>query len=157
MGLETLALVGSIAGAGAAVVGTVSANRNAKKQVAAQQQQQEVSARHERMQAIRQAQIQRAAAAMTSVGAGSSDSSGASGGIGSIGSQLGTNMGYASQMTGLSRMISSFGQRAQTAQGIAGLGMSAFNALGGFGNMFGGNQAVGPQGSPYPTTPYESR
>lgn len=156
MGLETLALVGAVAGGASAVVGTIQQNRYAKRSANAQREQQQTSARHERMQAIRQAQLQRAAATMTSIGSGSNDSSGAAGGIGSISSQLGTNMGYASQMTNLSGVIGQSATRQSMWGGVAGIGSSLFKMSGGFGAMGFGPQAnVGPQGNYYPRTGLE--
>lgn len=120
-------------GAAAAVVGTVQQGRQAKKAQKAQERQQEVASRRERMQAIRAAQMQRASAMMSAIGAGSSDSSGAAGGIGSISSQLGTELSFGNQMTGLSKEISGASGKASMWGGIAGLGMTAFNSAGGFG------------------------
>ena len=51
-------------------------------------------------------------------------------------SQLGSSMGFAGQMSGLSDRISMQGQRAATAGAIAGLGSSVFSAAGGFGAIF---------------------
>lgn len=115
----------------AAVAGTVMSYNQQKKAGELAQQQQEVNYRRERMQAIRQAQIQRAQAIMSSVGAGSSESSGAAGGIGSISSQLGTQMGFGSQMSELTQGINQANQSASMWGGVANLGMTGFNMFGG--------------------------
>lgn len=115
----------------AAVAGTVMSYNQQKKAGRLAEQQQEVADRRDRMQAIRQAQIQRAQAIMSSVGAGSSESSGAAGGIGSISSQLGTQMGFGSQMSALTQGINQANQSASMWGGVAKLGMTGFNTFGG--------------------------
>lgn len=117
--------------AGAAVVGTVASYSQQKKAGKLQEQQQEANYRRERMQAIRQAQIQRASAMMSSVGAGSSESSGALGGIGAVSSQLGTQMGFGSQMSSLSQGINAANRNASMWGGVASIGMAGFNTFGG--------------------------
>jgi hypothetical protein len=44
-------------------------------------------------------------------------------------------------MSGLSANISSLGQKASTLGAISGLGFKAFDALGGFDTIFGGNKS----------------
>lgn len=119
-------------GAAASVVGTIQAGKAQKKQAAAQQQQQEVSTRRDRMQAIREMQIKRAQAISSAQGAGALDSSGAIGGIGSMSSQLGSNLGFSTQMSALSANISRYAQQASKYSSIAGLGGQLFSAMGGF-------------------------
>lgn len=129
---QALPVISAI-GAATSVVGTIQSYRQGRKASKAQEQQQELSDRRERMQAIRQAQIQRASSVMSAVGSGSAESSGAAGGIGAISSQLGTQMGYGSQMTALSKDIGAASSRQSMWGGMANLGMTAFNAAGGFG------------------------
>lgn len=148
---QALPIIGAI-GAGAAVVGTAMSYTQGRKVQKSQEQQQEVASRRERMQAIRETQVRRAQAVMTSVGAGSQESSAAEGGIGSLSSQLGTQMGYGSQMTGISRDISAASGRQSMWGAVGSLGMTAFNGAGGFNNpMFaGGGQQANPfQGQGY--------
>lgn len=121
------------AGAAATVVGTIQAGKAQKKMAAAQQKQQEVSTRRDRMQAIREMQIKRAQAISSAQGAGALDSSGAIGGIGSMSSQLGSNLGFSTQMSALSANISRYAQQASKYSSIAGLGSQLFSAAGGFG------------------------
>lgn len=120
------------AGAAASIYGTVQAGKAQKKAAAAQQQQQEVSTRRDRMQAIREMQIKRAQAISSAQGAGALDSSGATGGIGSMSSQLGSNLGFSTQMSALSANISRYTQQANKYSSIAGLGGQLFSAMGGW-------------------------
>jgi hypothetical protein len=55
------------------------------------------------------------------------------GGLSSLSSQLGGALGYAGQQSGLSKEISLQGQRANTANAVAGLGMQAFSMFNTFG------------------------
>lgn len=143
MGLETLALISAVATVG----GTVMSHTSQRKAEKAQQQQQAAAARKERMQAIRQAQIQRAQAVMSSVGQGSSESSGAAGGIGSISSQLGTEQGFGSQMTSLSSDISRHSSRAGMWGAVANIGATGFQTFGG-GDWLKGKMS-GASAAPY--------
>ena len=72
-------------------------------------------------------QLQRASAVAGSVGAGSFGGSGSMGGIGSLGSQLGEQMGFSTQMSGLSSGINQAQRSQQTWGGIAQLGQMGFN------------------------------
>ena len=58
--------------------------------------------------------------------------SGLAGGQASLSSQLGGNLGFAGQMSGLSQEISMQQSRAQTAGAVAGLGMQVFSGADGF-------------------------
>lgn len=129
--LPVIAAVGAVAG----VVGTVQSQRAQKKASAAQQRQQELATRRSRRQAIRQAQIARAQSVASAAATGATGSSAALGGQGSIGSQLGSGLGFSTQMSGLSREISTQTTRAQTGQALAGLGFTAFSAAGGFDSL----------------------
>jgi hypothetical protein len=55
------------------------------------------------------------------------------GGLSSLSSQLGGSLGYAGQMSGLSKEISIASSKAQTAGAIAGLGMQGLSTFGSFG------------------------
>ena len=126
-------------GAAATVGGTLyAANQQrraasaAERQAEAQQQQQTVATRRSRRQAIRRQQIARAQAISSAQGSGSLRSSGASGGIGALTSQLGEQLGYSSQQSDLSgiiseesRNIAEANQLAQLGSSVAGLGQSA--------------------------------
>jgi hypothetical protein len=70
---------------------------------------------------------------------GASGGSGVAGGISSLGSQLGSSLGFASQMSGLSKQIGMAQSRSATAGALANLGSSVFQTVGGFG-AFGPNE-----------------
>lgn len=125
----------AIIGAGLAVGGTVMSynaqRRSAKAQAAQQKNQRRRSAR----QNIRQAQIARASVVAGAVGSGAAGGSGAIGGAGAVGSRLGDALGYSSQQSALSGIISKQNQRAQLASGIAGIGGNLFSLGGGGANI----------------------
>jgi acyl CoA:acetate/3-ketoacid CoA transferase alpha subunit len=159
--LTTLAVIGvglAVAGTGYSIYSQQQAAKQQKKARRAQERQQQVQYRRSQIQAARQAQIaagqQRAAAA----GLGGLETSGVLGGRAAIGSGLGAGLGFASEMSGLSRDISMFSQRAANAMGraqigqsIAGLGQQMFAAGGGF----GGGQSPTP--ATLPTSPISSQ
>jgi hypothetical protein len=112
----------AVIGAVSSVVGTVSsinAQRSASK---AQQEQQTLTTRRSRRQAIRETQIRRAQAIASAQGAGAMYGSGAAGGIGSLSSQLGETLGYQSQYGALSNIITSQSQQAAFWGDIANFG-----------------------------------
>jgi len=146
-GFTTIAVVGlglAAAGTGFSIYQQVQASKQAKKARRAQQRQQQAQFRRSQVQALRQAQIaaaqQRAAAATF----GGLETSGVLGGRAAIGSQLGAGLGFASEMSGLSRNISMFQQRAanamslaQVGQSVAGLGMNVAGNAGTISNVLG--------------------
>lgn len=129
--------------AGAAVVGTVKSIKAQKKASKAQQQQNTVARRRSVRQNVREMQIQRAKMLVSAQGSGSLESSGAAAGTGGLVSNLGGALGYSSQQSALSGIITRQNQRAATWSGVAGLGSQVFNAVGGF-NAFGGKGAETP-------------
>jgi len=84
-----------------------------------QMRQQEVQARASRRRSIRAAQVQRAQTLASAQGLGATGSSAVAGGISSLSSQLGTSLGFQTQMSGLSRDISTFSMQADRATGQA--------------------------------------
>ena len=121
--------------AAAAVVGAVSSVRSAnaqKKAGQASQRQQEVQSSASRRAAIREMQIKRAQTLAGSQAAGVSGGSGIAGGLSSLSSQVGANLGYSSQMSGLSKEISMYNMQAQTSGAIAGIAGTVFQGLGGW-------------------------
>ena len=116
----------------ATVAGTVSSISSQKKAARAQQRQQQLQTQRSQRQAIREAQIRRAQTQSTALGAGVTGGSALGGGLSSLSSQLGGSLGFAGQMSGLSKEISIANQKASTAGAIAGLGMQAFSTFGGF-------------------------
>ena len=129
MGLEvaTIALISlGVAAAGTAfsVVQQQKAAKQQKKARQAQQRQQEVSARRARIKAVRQQQIAASQARASSAGLGGLETSGFRGGQSALQSNLGAGLGFSSEMSGLSRNISMFQQKAANAMGLAGIGQA---------------------------------
>ena len=58
------------------------------------------------------------------------------GGLSSLGSQTGSALGYAGQMSGLAQQQSIASSRANTLGAISGLAFTGFQSLGGFGTIF---------------------
>jgi len=104
--------------------GTVVSVSEQKKASEAQRRQQGLSARRSQRQAIREAQIRRAQSQVQAGAMGVTGGSGLAGGQASLSSQLGSNIGFAGQMSGLNQQITMAQSKAQTAGDIAGLGLS---------------------------------
>ncbi len=159
MPLPFLAILGAI-GAAASVAGTVASVRQQNKAAELSQQQEILQNRYNRRRAIREMQIARASSLASAAGAGAGFGSGVAGGIGGLSSQLGADLGFSSQMSGLSGRINEASRLATTYGGIAQLGGSAFGFAQqrGFGGGFNlGGQA--PTAAPTPAvvsgyTPY---
>ena len=119
--------IGGVAAAGAVagVVGTVKAGKATRKAAAAQQKAQELQAKRQRRAAIRSNILASARARASAQSAGTAQSSGLSGAIGAGRSQLGAELGFGTQMSGLSANISKFNMQAQTYGDIAKLGFAA--------------------------------
>lgn len=146
MGIE----VAILAAATTAVAGTAySINQQEKAasasraRAATQQRQQEVQAARSRRAGVREAQRRRAMLRAQSEALGAVGGSGFAGATGSLTSQLGSNLGFSTQMTGLSRDVTQFGMQettalsnAQMGSSIANLGMQAVSGLGGLGKLF---------------------
>lgn len=144
----------AVVGAGAAAYGTarsISATKRAARatQAAAQTQvtMQRQQVARQRRQSIRANIIRRAQARAQAQAAGVETSSGFLGGRGSAISQLGTNLGYGSMMSGLGQQYTSLTGEAsfQTSQAqmfgsIANLGMQGFQYALGQGPLSFGNQ-----------------
>ena len=132
------------------IYGTVKAGQERREATRLQEQQQTLSTRRSRRQAIRQAQIQRANAVAAAGSLNALQGSSIAGGTSSLGSQLGSGLGFSTQMTGISRGISQASARAERFGTLGNLGFAAFRGLGGmpefrnrlFPNGFniGGNQ-----------------
>ena len=112
--------------------GTVVNVQQQRKASKAQLRQQGLSARRSQRQAIREAQIRRAQSQVQAGAMGVTAGSGLAGGQASLSSQLGSNIGFAGQMSGLSQQITMAQSRAQTAGAVAGLGMEIFQSTKGF-------------------------
>jgi len=118
--------------AGLIVASTAVSVSEQKKASKAQARQQGLSARRSQRQAIREAQIRRAQSQVQAGAMGVTGGSGLAGGQASLSSQLGGNLGFAGQMSGLSQQITMAQSRAQTAGAVANLGMQVFQGTGGF-------------------------
>ncbi|RTL05366.1 hypothetical protein EKK58_08170 [Candidatus Dependentiae bacterium] len=124
--------VAAVIGAVATVGGTVlqyGAQRQAAK---AARKQQELNTQRSNRQAIREAQLRRAEALAAASSMGALGGSAIAGGLGSLGSQLGSGLGFSSQMSSLSADIEKFQQKAAMWGAVAGMGGSLFQAGGGF-------------------------
>ena len=116
-----------VIGAVVSVAGTAKSLAAQRKASNAAQKQQELQVARQRRQGIREAILKRSQAQASAQGLGAGSSSGAFGGIGAIGSQLGSNLGYGTQQTALSRIQTVQGQKAATWGAVADIGMTAFN------------------------------
>lgn len=122
-----MAVAALVVGAVASVAGTVASISASNKAAKAQRKQQNLQRRRSARMAIREAQIRRAQAIATAQGAGSFNSSGVYGGIDSITSQVGERLGFSSQYSALSNIITKQTTLADTYAGIASAGKSLFN------------------------------
>lgn len=128
-----ISAVGFVVGANA----TRKAAKAQERMALEQQKQQQLAARQSQKQAVREAQIRRAQTKAAGEGMGVVGSSSVSGGVSSLGSQLGSSMGFASQMSGLSSNITSFGTQANNQSALAGLGFGLMSASQDIAKMFG--------------------
>ena len=124
--------VAAVIGAVATVGGTVMQYSAQRKAAKAAQRQQNLSTQRSNRQAIREAQLQRAQAIAAGASMGALGGSALAGGLGSLGAQLGSGLGFSSQMSSLSNDINKFQQRASTWGAIASMGGSLFQANDGF-------------------------
>ena len=122
----------AVIGAVAAVGGTVMAYSAQKKAAKAAQRQQELSTQRSNRQAIRETQIRRAEALAAAASMGALGGSAIAGGLGSLGAQLGSGLGYSSQMSALSADIERYQSKAAMWGSIASMGGTLFQAGGGF-------------------------
>lgn len=140
--------IAAVIGAVATVAGTVASIKGQKKAAGIQRQQQAVATRQSRRQAIRQAQFSRAQSVATASATGAEGSSAALGGQGSIGSQLGSQFGFSTQMSGLSAQLGAAQSSVARSNAIASIGGTAFN----FGASRGGLNFLQPK----PTSPADA-
>lgn len=147
---QALPVIGAVANVVGTVGSLVMQARSARLQresIEKQDKQQQLAVRRSRRQAYRQTQIARARALTSAEGAGSLFGSGASGGIGALSSQLGSELGFQTSYSALSRGISQnaigisqANQAASLFSGIASVGGRLFQAGGGFSSLFGQRQ-----------------
>lgn len=145
MGLETIALVGlatAVIGTGFSAYQGIRASKAQKKAQKAADQQRRLEEQRQRRQLIREQRIKRARLANIGAQTGTSDSSAVQGGMSSLSAQTGAELGFGSQMSGLSGIISRQTLKANNASmlgsigsSVANLGGSVFSAAGGFGSL----------------------
>lgn len=149
-----MAIVGAvvaIAGTAFSVVQQQKAAGQQKKARRAQQRQQDLQSRRQRIRAVRQQQIAASQARASSAGLGGLETSGFRGGQSALQSNLGAGLGFSTEMSGLSRNISMFQQKAANAMGLAGIGQAVSGlAMQGasFGMQMGGTTGATPAGLP---------
>jgi hypothetical protein len=150
-GLAAGAVGGVVAaGAVAGVVGSVKAGNAAKKSARLQQRAQDLQQKRQRRAAIRSNMIASSRARASAQASGVVQSSGLQGAVGSGRSQLGSELGFGTQMSGLSGQITELGIKKQRASQIASLGFSAMN----FGMSAQGQQMAKQIGPELANVPY---
>ena len=120
---------GAVAGTAFSVIQQQKAAGQQRKARRAQQRQQDLQSRRQRIRAVRQQQIAASQARASSAGLGGLETSGFRGGQTALQSNLGAGLGFSTEMSGLSRNISMFQQKAADAMGLARMGQ-AFAGLG---------------------------
>ena len=123
--------VAGVIGVGAAIYGvaaTVASTNAQKRSAKAQVAQQKVQQKRSRRSAIRS----------TAQATGTASSSGIAGGVGSARSNLGGELGYGGQMSGLSQRITELGQKANMYGDIAKLSFSAAQSSASIAGVFEG-------------------
>lgn len=116
-----------ILGTAALVGGTVASVKAQRESADLQRQQQKVSTRRSRRQSIREAQLRQAQARTLAGAAGALQGSALPGGQSALTSQLGTQLGYSSELSGLSQQINLAESRAATAGDLASIGLTGLN------------------------------
>ena len=159
----TAAITGVAAvGTAVGVSQTIKATKAAKAPAAATQQAAQTQVRiqqqqvaQQRRQSIRRSIIARSQLRSRAQAAGLRGSSAVGGGIGSISSQLGTNLGFGSMLSGLGQQYTSLtGQanylrsQSQMATTIAGLGFGMARNAAPIGGFFDDLNAIGNVGAP---------
>ena len=132
-----MAPVVAVVSAVATVGGTIMAYREQKKAAEAGRKQQQLATDRSNRESIREAQLRRAMAISAAASMGALGGSALAGGITSLGSQLGSGLGFSSQMSSLSGDIERATQKAQTWGAIASMGSTLWQASGGFANFNG--------------------
>ena len=124
---QALAVIGAVT----SVAGTVMSYSASQKARKANEQQQNLATQRQNRSAIREAQLKRAQALNTASQVGAGTGSGIAGGVGSLSSQLGSGLGFSTQMTALSSQITKYQNQASLWGDIAGLGKLAYQQGGG--------------------------
>lgn len=142
MGVAEVGFILSGLGTISNLVSQSDVRENQKKTQKEQAASQAEKAASERRQQIREERIRRAQLIQSSENTGTTGSSGLLGGLSNLSTQLGSNIGYAAAQTEHSNVISNAMQEAADSQGMAGLsnnvsglGLSLFQAGGGFNSI----------------------
>lgn len=135
---QALAVIGAVT----SVAGTVVSYSASQKAAKANERQQNLATSRQNRSAIREAQIKRAQALNTASQVGAGTGSGISGGVGSLSSQLGSGLGFSSQMSALSTQITKYQKQASLWGDIAGLGKLAYQQGGGMEGVKRGIQSL---------------
>ncbi len=140
-----IAAYGAIAG----VAGQVKAGKAAKASARLQQRSQDLQQKRQRRAAIRSNMIASSKARASAQASGVAQSSGLQGAVGSGRSQLGSELGFGTQMSGLSSQITELGIKQAKYGMISQLGFSAMNlGMSQGGQDLAGALFPGGQGSP---------
>jgi hypothetical protein len=107
------------------VTGMIDSQKQAGKAAKMQQAMESRKAQRSQLQALREAQIQRAMLTQRSATSGTMGSSGFAGGMSSIGSQLAGNIGFSREMTAFGQGISRYNQQANRSAALGQLGFQA--------------------------------
>ena len=127
---------------GSTIIGSQVRSFQLQKQAAEQQQAaRRLQARRQNVQALREAQIKRAMLQQSAAQTGTLDSSGFEGGVSSLQSQLGSNIGFANQLTAFGENQARYLRRAQTTTALSNLAIQGATFAAGQG-MFSGDTDV---------------
>lgn len=140
----------AVIGAVAAIGGTVLTYTQQRKAARARRKQEKLAADRSRRNLLRQSQIERAKALASAQGLGAQFSSATPGGIESIANRTGAELGFQSQFSALSGIVSSATQKASLGQGISNLGQLGMS-FGTFPSLAGA-QASTPGAKPTQTS-----
>ena len=127
----TLLTAFQVTAAVATVAGTADAAAQRRKSSNLQMQAATLQNRRSQRQALREQQIRQSQMQVGAQALGASGGSGVAGGLSGLSSQLGSNLGYSGQLSGINNAITMANQAAANSQGIADFGGMAFKTLGG--------------------------
>jgi hypothetical protein len=154
--LGVLTAVSGVVGA----VGAIQSSAAQRRAARLQEQQQAVATRRSQRQAIRQAVIARGAAINNAGAANALGGSGLAGGVSSVGSQVGEQLGFSTQMSGISGGINAANRSAARWGALSQLGFTGFQMGGGFNGIMqsfnGSSTTNAPVGQPTRPTPRPS-
>ena len=158
MATGTIAIVGlaisAAAAAGSAYV-SYKSGKEAKKQAKEEKSRAELEQRRARLKTIREGRVKRAESLNAGASQGTMGSSGLSGGLASVGSQVGTELGFSTQVGAINDNIfkssmkqAKFQQMGSIFGGIGQIGGAMFSNSGAISGAFGSSAA--PTHSPMP-------